>query len=400
MVTAPLPNPTNLTATATANATGKSTTKSPSKTATKAGGGTKTKKTTKKRTTKKNASNSAATQAALNASRAAHAELAAQRNKAAARRSDPLWYRDEDVLPSAAEETAMAEHGKILPEQFQIVDTALLKNNLTRSDVTPQAFNCLLEQARRFAYEVITDSQDYAFMANRTEIAKADLELADSYRPDHPTALRAQLPKLNLLAQTVNRVPLPPIPTQCYSGVLLPPKKHQLTARTFDVVSGAQVANKMVQPTPSLPVKKASSSSSSKSKTASYGANRGRQIAVNIQQKDNNNNNSKGSPAAGSANPANNGTANAAGAAPGTMPPNPGTSTTTAGAPPFANSASGLAPLATPPGALGAAPGMPQQVVQPMGQPPQQPQQAPPPMGGMPGRAPNPMNPGNQPGLL
>ncbi|KAL3931594.1 MAG: hypothetical protein SGBAC_011233, partial [Bacillariaceae sp.] len=317
MVTAPAPNPTNLTATATANATTKSTAKSPSKTVTKAGGGTKTKKTTKKRTTKKNASNSAATQAALHASRAAHAELTAQRNKAAARRSDPLWYRDEDVLPSAAEESPMAEHGRIMPEQFQIVDAALLKNNMTRSDVTPQAFYCLLEQARRFAYEIITDSQDYAFMANRTEIAKADLELSDSYRPDHPTALQAQLPKLNLLAQTINRVPLPPIPTQCYSGVLLPPKKHQLTARTFDVVSSAQVANKMVQPTPSLPVKRASSSSSSKSKTTTYGANRGRQISVNIQKRD-----SKASPTAGSPGGVNPGTPNAA-AVPGTMPPNP-----------------------------------------------------------------------------
>ncbi|CAJ1914189.1 unnamed protein product [Cylindrotheca closterium] len=388
MVTAPNPNPTN-TATATSNATTKSTTKSPSKTATKAGGGTKTKKTTKKRSTKKNTGNSAATQAALNASRAAHAELTAQRNKAAARRSDPLWYRDEDVLPSAAEETPMAEHGRILPEQFQIVDTALLKNNLTRSDVTPQAFYCLLEQARRFAYEIITDSQDYAFMANRTEIAKADLELADSYRPDHPTALQAQLPKLNLLAQTINRVPLPPIPTQCYSGVSLPPKKHQLTARTFDVVSGAQVANKMVQPAPSLPVKKPSTSSSSKQgskTTASYGANRGRQIPVNIQEKD-------------GADPTN--TGGTPNTALGAMPPNPG-ATTGGGPPPSANPTTGLtpppmggAPLGNPGGgAMAPAPGMPQQ---PMGQQPQQPQ-----MGGMSSGPPNPMNNylGNPPGLL
>jgi histone H3/H4 len=208
-------------------------------------------------------------------------ELASQRNKAAARRSDPLWYRDEDVLPSAAEETPMAEHGKILPEQIQIVDIALSHNNLTRSDVTPQAYYCLLEQARRFALEIITDSQDYAYVASRTEISKADLELANSYRPDHPIALTAQLPKLNLLAQQVNRVPLPPIPTQCYSGVLLPPKAHQLTARTFDVVSGAQVAKKMVQPTPSLPSKRGSSKSK-----PSYGASRGRQISVNVQKQD------------------------------------------------------------------------------------------------------------------
>ena len=59
-------------------------------------------------------------------------ELASQRNKAAARRSDPLWYRDEDVLPSTAEETPMAEHAKILPEQVQIVENGefVIRNKL------------------------------------------------------------------------------------------------------------------------------------------------------------------------------------------------------------------------------------------------------------------------------
>jgi histone H3/H4 len=278
MATAPVPAPSATSGTGAT--TTKLTAKSSSKTATKAGGGTKTKKPVRKKVAKKS-SGASSNQATWNASRAAQMELASQRNKAAARRSDPLWYRDEDVLPSAAEETPMAEHGKILPEQIQIVDIALSHNNLTRSDVTPQAYYCLLEQARRFALEIITDSQDYAYVASRTEISKADLELANSYRPDHPIALTAQLPKLNLLAQQVNRVPLPPIPTQCYSGVLLPPKAHQLTARTFDVVSGAQVAKKMVQPTPSLPSKRGSSKSK-----PSYGASRGRQISVNVQKQD------------------------------------------------------------------------------------------------------------------
>ena len=206
-------------------------------------------------------------------------DLATSRIQTAARLSDPLWYRNDDVLP--VEESAMAENAKVLPEQFQIVEAALRHNNLTRTDVTPQAFACLLEQARRYALEIIADSQDYAFVANRSEIKKEDLELAQNMRPDHPISASTQLPKLNLLAQQINRVPLPPIPTQCYSGVLLPPKHHQLTARTFDVVSGAQVAQKMVQRPLAVPLKK----NSSKSKP-SYGAARGRQIAVNLKEKE------------------------------------------------------------------------------------------------------------------
>jgi len=117
------------------------------------------------------------------------------------------------------------------------------------------------------------------------------------FRPDHPISITTQLPKLNLLAQSINRVPLPPIPTQCYSGILLPSKRYQLTARTFDVVTSAQTAQRMVQAVPALPVKsrstggsngsrRGSSSSSSKKSTKkapSYGASRGRQIAIHLK---------------------------------------------------------------------------------------------------------------------
>jgi hypothetical protein len=231
------------------------------------------------------------------AARAAQVDLANQRNDAAARRSDPLWYRAEDVLPSVAEETVMSEmHAKILPEQVQIVEAALGYNNLTRADVTPQAFACLLEQARRYAMDILTDSQDYAYVAGRTEIAKADLTLANEMRPDHCISITTQVPKLNLLAQSVNRMPLPPIPTNCYSGVLLPSRRHQLTARTYDVVTSAQTAQRMVQAAPTLPstsstnntaggTKNSSMGSSNKAASTSkpkpsYGATKGRQIPI------------------------------------------------------------------------------------------------------------------------
>lgn len=272
-------------------------TKSSAKTVTKAtGAGTKTKKTVRKKKTAR-AGSALGSGQLLAASRAAQMDLASQRNASATRRSDPLWYQlDDYVLPAVADETAMAEGAaRILPEQALVVETALDKNGLTRADVTPQAYACLLEQARRYAIDILSDSQDYAFVANRTEISKADLALANEFRPDHPTSITTQLPKLNLLAQTINRVPLPPIPTNCYSGVLLPSKRYQLTARTFDVVTSAQTAQRMVQAVPSLPAKsrsgggqsskKGSSQSSKKStkKAPSYGASRGRQIAIHLK---------------------------------------------------------------------------------------------------------------------
>ncbi|KAG7361435.1 transcription initiation factor IID, 31kD subunit [Nitzschia inconspicua] len=265
--------------------------KSTTKKVTKAGA-TKPKnprKSKKPGTTKSLAANTS--QQAYAAARAAQMDLARIRNDEAARRLDPLWYKAEDILPSVADETVMSENAKFLPEQIKIVENALEKNNLSRSDVTPQAFACLLEQARRYAMEILTDSQDYAFVAGRTEIDRADLMLANEFRPDHPISVSTQLPKLNLLAQTVNRIPLPPIPTHCYSGVLLPPKNHQLTARTFDVVTSAQTARRMVQAAPPPPhkiktnSKKAPSGKDDKSKP-SYGAARGRQIAVKLKKKE------------------------------------------------------------------------------------------------------------------
>ncbi len=265
-------------------------TKNTAKTATKASGaGTKAKAPPrrKKPSTPSKTSGASANQAVYSAARAAQMELAGQRSAAAARLSDPLWYRVEDILPVTMDETVMAMPAtKVLPEQLQIVETALANNNMSRSDVTPQAFCVLLEQARRYALEIIADAQDYAVCASRSEISKEDLELASQMRPDFPISVSTQLPKLNLLSQQINRVPLPPIPTQCYSGVLLPPKRHRLTARTFDVVSGAQVAQKMVQPKPSISNKKSSALSSKTAPKPSYGAARGRQIPIQLKQKE------------------------------------------------------------------------------------------------------------------
>lgn len=212
---------------------------------------------------------------------AAQRDLAKQRSHAAARRLDPLWYRIEDVLP-AHEVTPMTSG--ILPDQVTVVEKALSHAGLTRSDVTPQAMACLLEQARRVAQELTTAALDYAYSAGRPDIVSADLLLAQELRPDqaHTASVATQLPKLNLVAQQVNRAPLPPIPSQCYTGILLPPKQHQLTARTFDIVSASVIANKMVQAVPPSPA--ALRKQQQQPSMPGYGASRGRQIPIALKQ--------------------------------------------------------------------------------------------------------------------
>jgi Transcription initiation factor IID, 31kD subunit len=275
------------------------TTKSANKTATKASGaGTKTKKATpaaaaaaaaRRKKAVPKSTNVSSNQVTWNAARASQMDLAQQRNEAAARLSDPLWYRIEDVLLANSgghgASTLMAESVSVLPEQVSVVEAALSHNHMTRSDVTPQAFACLLEQSRRHALELLADAQDYASAAGRNEITRADLLFASEMRRDHPLTVMTQLPKLNLKAREINRIPLPPIPTTCYSGVLLPPPHSQLTARTYDVVSGAQVSQKMIQAPPSAPNKTGSASTSNnKSSKPSYGAGRGRQIPIVLKK--------------------------------------------------------------------------------------------------------------------
>lgn len=263
--------------------------KSKTKTVVKAGGGAGTQAKAKKPARKKKPATSKTTgsggsagttanQAVVNAARAAQLDIQKQKSLAAAKNSDPLWYRIEDVLP-VVDANALSGQSTILPEQVSIVETVLQRNGLSRSDVTPQAMACLLEQARRYAQDLLQHAQDYAFMANRTELTKQDLHLAAEFRPDHKIAVATQLPKLNILAQHINRAPLPPIPNHCYAGVLLPPIEHQLTARTYDIVSSAQVQQRMVQTIPAAPVKSKKSTSN-----PSYGATKGRQIPIKLKQ--------------------------------------------------------------------------------------------------------------------
>ena len=280
------------------------------KTVTKAAGaGTqaKVKKTVRKKKPAPKVSSSASNQAILQDARAAASDLAQQRANAAARKADPLWYRIEDVVPAVLQsehESEMASKfgtasskkstttsSSIVPsmeEQVRILERSLAHNGMTRSDVTPQAMACLLEYSRRFTTDLLRDATDYADMVNRPEVTPSDLMLASEFRQDNPVTVHAQLPMLNALADKLNRRPLPPIPANCYSGILLPAPEHQLTARTFDVVSGAVTALRTSIKYPAPPSAGGGTGSKttyeSKSSQPSYGASRGRQIPVKLKE--------------------------------------------------------------------------------------------------------------------
>lgn len=224
-------------------------------------------------------------------------------------------------LPTNVDGGSNQSSSSLLLDDVAIVDNSLRANGLARHDVTPKAYACLLEQARRFALELLTNAHDYAIHAERSNprgegnsvplllVHPSDILLAAEMLEDGAAGggvhgVSSTLPdveQISELAQTVNRVPLPPIPANCYDGVVLPPVEEQLTARTYDVVDGARVVQRMMRggDAPmivsdyysgglSSPPATNNAAEGAKKKTVpgSYGAVRGRQIAVCIKGKE------------------------------------------------------------------------------------------------------------------
>jgi len=309
--------------------------------------------------------------AVTNAANSAKAELAQLKAIEIARRSDPLWFEAKEVcysaiaaaaatsavsgstgadaMVSSSASTGVSVSAAVLPNQVDIVEAALRNNNLTRVDVTPQAFACLLEQTRRHALDLLADAQDYAYAANRHDVSTSDLLLAADLRADGGdflTDVATQQPKISAILHETNKKPLPTIPTTVYDGIALPPKHHQLTARTFDIVSGARISKKMITNPPSFasgkhPVSSSTtvpgatgSSSASPEKPkklkrkssgsipVGYGAKRGAQIPIQLKS------GSSGASAAKAAADAKNGGATAATPMVG-VTPTPGSATST-----------------------------------------------------------------------
>lgn len=225
------------------------------------------------------------------------------------------WMYRTGAAAQAGDSYIRAVNGKKRPNGGIIFDeTALLRNalqynNLTADSLTPSAYNALLEQARRYALELLVDARDYAQHASRSTVSAltpADLTLAAEMRGDM-NGIPSTLPKFEDMADyasEMNKTPLPPIPSDCYNGVALPPENEQLTFRTFDVVNGARTAQKMMAggdlPLSTVDVGLTKRSSNmdpilinqgdNSSKRVSrmlektvYGAEKGRQIAIHLK---------------------------------------------------------------------------------------------------------------------
>ena len=205
----------------------------------------------------------------------------------------PSKRKKVDSSSSNSQQQQSSSSSGFLMDDVTIIDKALQSSGLTRSNLTPRAYACLLEQARRYTLELLADAQDYALHAARDSISTllpCDLLLAAEMRED-VHGISSTLPcveDVQGMADEVNRVPLPAIPRDCYGGVVLPPVEDQLTARTFDGVNGARVVQRMLRggdyPMSLGDVGRGGGgTNSTKRKVGSYGAGIGRQIAVNLK---------------------------------------------------------------------------------------------------------------------
>ncbi len=252
---------------------------------------------------------------------------------------DEAWLSSSSSSrPNSSVNTAFSP--SFLDQDVHIIQKALQNNGISPRDVSVEAFGCLLESARKYALEIIHDATDYSMLSSTEELTCADLKLAqemyyestgviggtmmgnnyNSMMMNSPEALH----HLSQIADDVNKTILPPIPDECYNGIVLPPAQHNLLGRTFDIVvsnrggrsgthqhnsNGTKDSSQSVDVQQSTVVDasgdvvmsdntNATAASTSntnaekeqddnhKKSTLAYGANRGPQIEINLRPKE------------------------------------------------------------------------------------------------------------------
>lgn len=210
---------------------------------------------------------------------------------------DAAWLSS---IPTQKHHPLNTHSPSFLEQDLEIVQKALKANGLSPSDVTAQAYGCLLESARKFALELIDDAADYSMLSSADEITPSDLIFAAQENQKDNLANNAEnLDLLTHIADETNRSTLPPIPNECYNGIVLPPPEHNLLGRTFDVVSHSIIIENRIGDTSSNGAKSQGESDQAtgkigdqeaditekknEKKTApSYGASRGPQIEIKL----------------------------------------------------------------------------------------------------------------------
>ena len=259
--------------------TSSSLSKTPANSSAKASTTSKSATTKKKKPTKKkkaSAKKTNATNAAnlMSAARTQYQKLLKQRE---AKLHDSAWL---STIPSPSTTTISIsnkiESPSFLDQDVEIVNKALKNNGLNMEDITTEGFACLLEEARKYAMEIITDASDYAMHSHGTDnITPADLKLAKEMQDEFDVDSMDALAKI---AQETNSRMLPPIPDNCYNGIVLPDPEHTLMGRSYDIVGRKD--EERPKETNALNVQKIDEK---KISMPSYGARRGKQVQIALQ---------------------------------------------------------------------------------------------------------------------
>ena len=283
------------TATTPASSTTKTTNRKEQSTTTKKKSRPKKKSTTKHKSKGADSSSAQTSAAALTKKAKVLYERLQQQKDAAFH--DAAWLSN---IPSQKHHPLNTYSPSFLEQDLEIVQRALKANGLSTSDVTAQAYGCLLESARKFALELIDDAAEYSMLSSADEITPADLKFAaEENQKDNLVNSAENLDLLTHIADETNRSALPPIPNECYNGIVLPPPEHNLLGRTFDIVSHSiiiekqandyishgtknqggndQIAGKNDDEAIKINVKK-----NKRKTTPSYGASRGPQIEIKL----------------------------------------------------------------------------------------------------------------------
>jgi len=200
---------------------------------------------------KSSSKTSSATAAAAAQSAQNDAAIAGAKSKLAMinnERDDKTWIGATTKVQSAAQALSMQQQQQQQGLDFnQVVQQSIVNVGLNPKEIENQCLQALLEHARSFAWNLVADAQDYCYHRTNdlsASISGDDLMLAVQNRNDVPAyagsgSRRSMADQLNAMYETeINVKPLPNIPQDCYTGVVLPPPEHSLLARTYDIVPG------------------------------------------------------------------------------------------------------------------------------------------------------------------
>ena len=228
---------------------------------------------------------------------------------------DPLWTNSngstapKPTTTTTNNSTKSSSNNGVLTQDEEILQSCLQRVGLVREGTSSEtkkdvighgAYEVILEYARKYALELLQDAQEYAQHCNgsastNSKVTSRDIELASQFLQDEN-----EEDDHYGYSTDMNRIPLPLLPNNCYTGIVLPDDNHNTTlARTYDVVSAARISQQFSLSSSSSQTPKTNTNNhnnnnnndtissnikSSSTTTPSYGATRKRQIPINFKK--------------------------------------------------------------------------------------------------------------------